>query len=358
MADFEAPWPIHGHGEVVTGLWRAAAADRLPHALLFNGRGGLGKFRAALALAQGLLCARGPREVGPCQSCGPCKRFLSGGHPDLLVIDPPQEVDAHIRVGYIVRREGSGEPELSAEQFLSLKPMEGGWRIVIVRGAERMLEQAQNALLKMLEEPGQGVLWILIAERAAELLPTVRSRAVVVRFAALADADCMSVLAEHGLARDQSRLLARWSGGSPGMALALSERGAVDLRAVLVGLLCAQADSFAAAGALEAVDGRFEGKTPTARERERARTVLDLAAALLGDLARLRAGVPPERVAHGDLGTRMGEMALASHPELLSLALEGLVRLRADVELNLDPGLILERAALILSAREPAQLLC
>src|SRR5690349_5590888 len=77
MAEHEAAWPLRGHTEIVAGLWRAAAANRLPHALLFQGREGLGKFRAARALAQGLLCASGPRETGPCGTCGACKRFLA-----------------------------------------------------------------------------------------------------------------------------------------------------------------------------------------------------------------------------------------------------------------------------------------
>ncbi len=358
MTEQDAPWPLRGHTEIVAGLWRAAQAQRLPHALLFQGREGLGKFRAARALAQGLLCAKGPRESGPCGSCGPCKRFLCDGHPDLLVIDPPREIDEQIRVGYIVSREGQGEPDNPADSFLALKPQEGGWRIVIVRRAERMLEQAQNALLKMLEEPGDAVLWILVCERASELLATIRSRVVSVRFGALPAADSLAVLFEHGMSGDEAARLARWSSGSPGAALALHERGVPELRAVLVALLCGEAAPGLAAGALALVEGRFEGKTPTGRERERARCVLDLCVALLGDIARLCAGVPALRLPHGDLEGQLCKIVLARQPMLLSLAVERLAQLRADIELNLDPGVALERAALVLAARDPAGVVC
>ncbi|MEO6708591.1 MAG: DNA polymerase III subunit [Planctomycetota bacterium] len=358
MAEPESDWPLKGHAAILAGLWRAAAAQRLPHALLFLGPSGVGKFRAARALAQGLLCALGPREIGPCGTCGPCKRFQSGGHPDLLVIDPPREIDELIRIGYIVRREGSGEPEDPADEFLALKPMEGGWRIVILRGAERMVEQAQNALLKMLEEPGANVLWILICDRPSLLLATIRSRVVPVRFASLSAEDAMGVLLEQGLAREDAVLLSRWSGGAPGTAISMGERGVPLLRAVLVSLLCGEVDPFQAATALALVEGRFEGKTPAGRERERARTVLDLATSLLGDLARLRAGLPAASLPHGDLALCAEKIAFAARPALLAAAVESLRVIRTDIELNLDPAQALERAALVLAARDPSQLLC
>ena len=358
MAESPPFWPLAGHAPVVAGLWRAARAGRLPHALLFQGPPGLGKFRAAQALAQGLLCARGALEQGPCGQCGPCKRFLSGGHPDLHVIDPPREIDEQIRVGYIVRREGSGEAAAPADEFLALKPMEGGWRIVIVRDAERMIEQAQNALLKMLEEPGSYVLWILVSARPAELLATVRSRVVPVRFAPLDETQALGVLEPFGLRGDEARRLARWAGGSPGTALELAERGVPAMREILVALLCGERPPFGAAAELAQLDGRFEGKTAAGRERERARTLLELAVALLGDLARLHAGVPAAQLPHGDLAERVHKIACAQRPALLAMELEALCTLRADIDLNLDPAAALERASLVLAAREPAQVLC
>jgi len=358
MTELQAHWPLAGHGALLAGLWRAARAGRLPHALLFQGPAGLGKFRGAMALAQGLLCARGPLEAGPCGHCGPCKRLLAGGHPDLHVIDPPREVDERIRVGYIVRREGSGEPETPADEFLALRPMEGGWRIVIVRDAERLIEQAQNALLKMLEEPGRYVLWILCSARPAELLATVRSRVVPVRFAPLDEAATLAVLEQCQLHGVEARRLARWAGGSPGTALELSERGVPAMREILIELLCGARAPFAAAADLMALEGRFEGKTPAGRERERARTLLELAVAMLGDLARLQHGLPAAALPHGDLALHTHEIAFAARPSLLGLAVEALCTLRSDIDKNLDPAAALERAALVLAAREPAQILC
>ena len=163
-----------GHAEAIAGLLRAAAGRRLAHALLLSGPDGIGKFLAAEWLAFGLLCARGPAR--PCGACGPCKRLLAGTHADILVLDPESEGEEEIKISRITRRERDSQPNVG--DFLSLRPMEGGWRVVILRDADRMNEEAQNALLKTLEEPGTSTLLALVASRPESLLPTTRSRCV------------------------------------------------------------------------------------------------------------------------------------------------------------------------------------
>ena len=79
---------------------------------------------------------------------------------------------------------------------------------------------------------------------------------------------------------------------------------------------------------------------------------------MLGDLARLGAGLEPANLAHGDLSECLDKLALAKHPRLLAQAVEALAQLRADIDLNLDPAAALERASLVLAARDPAELVC
>ena len=113
-----------GHDSVLEGLWRAAASERLPHALLFTGAEGIGKFLAANWFLAGLFCDEGPGE--PCGSCGSCRRLSAGSFGDLFVVDPEAEETAKIGVGRIVRRaQAEGTP---LEEFLSLRPAEDGWR--------------------------------------------------------------------------------------------------------------------------------------------------------------------------------------------------------------------------------------
>ena len=203
-----------GHGAVLEGLWRAAASGRLPHALLLRGAEGVGKYLAARWLAAGLLCDEGPDW--PCGVCGPCKRVASDNHADVFVVDAVAAGESAITVPFVTPRDApasSGYSGRTILEFLSLRAMEGGWRVVIVRELERMNHAAQNAFLKMLEEPGRDTLLLLECSRPASLLDTVKSRVVPIAFERLADADAAAVLTASGIDGREAEALARWSAG-------------------------------------------------------------------------------------------------------------------------------------------------
>jgi DNA polymerase-3 subunit delta' len=342
-----------GHAELVDGLFAAAKNGRLAHALLFAGPEGVGKYLAAEWLAAGLLCAKGPGR--PCGSCGPEKRLDAGSHPDFLAIDPDLEGEEEIKIGRITYRER--DPRANVGDFLSLKPMEGGWRIVLVRDAERMTDEAQNALLKTLEEPGRSTLLVLVTARPEALLPTTTSRCVRVVFRPLERAVAGEILRARGVPPEEAALLARFARGSPGLAIALRERGAVRVREILEGVLRGSVDPVAAAREIGELPGEFPGKTPAARARARTRACLDLALDVLADLARSGAGVDPERLAHGDLATVEAASAprRSEDPDVAvdraARRLELCSEARQDVDANLAPDAILERALLALEPR-------
>lgn len=338
--------PPLGHEEVVRGLWRATDLGRLPHALLFEGPAGVGKFRAAQWFVQGLFCDTRAGDAGPCGACGPCRRFAARSHPDLYVLDPLELELESIPVGAIVQRDDGNEPVCD---FLSLRAMEGGMRAVLVREFERANTQAQNALLKTLEEPGESTLLLLESSRPDLLLETVRSRCVTVRFEGLSAAEARQVLAAHGVSGPSAESLARWAEGSPGRALALEREGAAGLRALLAQVLGGGLDPLEATGSLLELPGEFSGKTPAAQVRMRVRAALDLCAAVLRDGLRHCAGVAAEELPHGDLVEAQHE------PEAFWRgALRQVVALRGEVELNLPPEGILDRALLALGAARSA----
>jgi DNA polymerase III delta' subunit len=338
------------HDAVVERLWRAAAERRLPHALAFEGARGIGKFAAAKWFATGLLCERGPGA--PCLACPPCKRVLSGGvhgnHADLFVLDPVHDGEEQIRVGRIAYRPDGelADPERCVERFLELRAVEGGMRPVLIRESQRMNAEAQNAFLKTLEEPRPDVLIVLETHAPDALLATIRSRCVRIRFEPLSRAECVQILVEEGLGADEAAELARWSSGSPGKALALVARGARELRAVLVEALAGERLPFELAAAARELPGEFEGSTETARDRDRARTAIELAMDLLRDVLRRQAGIDPAELPHGDAS----ELARGRgpRPRDVERALEELSELRADVDRNLQPGALVERALLVL----------
>ena len=348
------------HDALIAKLGRAAEAGSLPHALLFHGPAGIGKFAAARWLAAGLLCAdrrRVESGEGPCGTCGPCKRFAAGSHPDVFVLDPVAEDEEHIKIGRLVRRADEDENLPNVRDFLSLKAAEGPWRIVIVREMERIRhssDEAQNALLKMLEEPGAGVLWLLETSRPEALLETVLSRCTRLAFEPLARQDVEQVLAAHGLEGSHAQALARASRGSPGRALALHEAGGLELLERIAAALAGREAPLAAARAAWQVEGRHAGRTVAARARARARALVDLALEVALDLGRAAAGLDPAGLAHGEIARQLAETgALPGSTSVRRLA-ERLLEVRADLELNLDPQVALERAFLALGDPAPA----
>ncbi len=339
---------VLGHGTVLRGLWRAAAERRLPHALLFAGPRGIGRFRAAEAFARGLLCERGPGE--PCEACGACKRARSGNHLDLFVLDPIAEERESLPLHRFAYRPAEKRPPEDrdrpcAEEFFALRAAERGWRVALVREMERATPEAQNAVLKSLEEPTADCLWILECSRLEALLPTIHSRCIRVPFAALEREDAARVLAQQGVPTDEAQRLARWSHGSPGAALELRERAGPPMRERIVAALAADGDPIAQSRALWELDGRFRGRTASAQARERARAALGLTLAVLGDGLRWSAGVSPSDLAHGDLfepGATLGELPRVE--ALWREPLQAALLAREDVEQNLAPDAALDRA--------------
>ncbi len=336
--------PPVGHGSAVDGLWRAGRAGRLAHAVCFVGRAGIGKFLAAEWLSFGLLCARG---VGaPCGSCGPCKRLKSGSHPDVFVLDAESDDEETIQVSQIAPR--PEEVRANVVEFLALRAMEGGYRIVLVREADRMTTGAQNTLLKTLEEPGAGVLIVLETARPEMLLPTVHSRCMRLDLRAPSIAEACAVLAANGLSETDAAEFARWCDGAPGAALRLASRGGRALRELIARRLAGGIETSEAASEFAEIEGRFPGRTAAMIARARARAFLDLVLAVVADGVRAAAGADVATLAHADLVPHMSGLSMRA----LRSRLEQCLRARQDVDLNLAPEAIIERALRALGRAE------
>jgi len=165
-------------------------------------------------LASGLLCLDPDPAARPCRACAACRKIDHGNHPDLHLLEP-EGAGQQIRVGQV--------QALAAE--LSLLPLEGRFRVAVIEHANRLNPDAQNALLKTLEEPPARVCLILAADDAAALLPTVVSRCARLRLGPVA-ADTIAELLDAANLADRSRgsALARLASGRPGAAIALARR--------------------------------------------------------------------------------------------------------------------------------------
>ena len=237
-----------GHEAAEATLRRLFQSGRMPHALLLSGPRGIGKATLAYRFARFVL-ARGMGEgaspglfeaagdgdglaVPP--DSGTFRRVASGGHADLLTVERAFAPRRRRRRSEIVVDDAR---EIAA--FLRLTPAEGGWRVVVVDGADAMNRNAANSLLKILEEPPRNALLLLVAHSPGRLLPTIRSRCRRFSLAPLPAATVRRLLAQYrpDLPDRQGEALTALSAGSIGRALDLAAAGGVELHATVATLL-------------------------------------------------------------------------------------------------------------------------
>jgi DNA polymerase-3 subunit delta' len=207
---------------------------RLPHALLIHGARGTGKLALAEHIARFLLCEAADEARKPCGACEGCRWFLAGSHPDLRRVEPEalaREPAAETEEGDAPAKKGKPSTEIKVEQvrdlagFLNLRSHRGRLRVALVHPAEDLNPNAANALLKGLEEPPAGAVFLLVSHRPARLLPTIRSRCVALPVAIPPRDQALGWLSEQG-AKDPGRWLA-YAGGAPLLALDYAGRAPI-----------------------------------------------------------------------------------------------------------------------------------
>src|SRR5258706_4593472 len=204
---------VVGQVRLIDLLSRSVAGGTLPSSLLFAGPAGIGKHLTALSVAQALNCLQGSAfkvhgsGADACGVCPACTRIARGVHPDVLIVSPGDSGAIKIdQVRDIVDR-------------AQYRPFEGRRRVVIIDEADALVAQAQNALLKTLEEPTPSSVFILVTARPDMLLPTVLSRCPQLRFRPLSAADIATALTARGRTETEARAVAATADGSLGQAL-------------------------------------------------------------------------------------------------------------------------------------------
>ncbi len=212
--EFPHDWSdICGHTGIIRRLRVLAAAQRLPHALIFCGMEGIGKRRTARVLARTLLCTGG--GDAPCGHCASCRTMAAGVHPDYFETAP----EARGKSAAMIRTDAVRDILIAA----SGAPVQAQRRIILIDGAETMNETAANRLLKTIEEPTGEVLFLLVTSGYDAVLPTIRSRAVRIAFGALPRAEIAAAL--RGRGTENAETIAALADGSLGRAYALAAEG-------------------------------------------------------------------------------------------------------------------------------------
>jgi len=328
---------LEGQPRAVETLRAALRSGAVHHAYLFTGPEGVGRELAAVGFVQALLCAVQPNEG--CGECDVCLRVERMSHPDVAWVMPQEEMVARKLAG---RSDFSGtvSKEIRVEQVrqlqerLSLRSLEGGYKAAVVPSAEKMNPQAQNALLKTLEEPPARTLLILLVSSVDKLLPTILSRCARVSFGPLPLPLLRDQLVQRrSLDPHTAELAAVLAGGSLSKALALDVEGLARRREVIE---------------------RFEALSPTdargwlrfceamAGSREEAEDAIRVLSLWVRDVALAQAG--SGELCNHDLAELANESARRCSPEALHRRYELLIETReAIAEHYASPRLAMER---------------
>ena len=218
MAGFKA---ILGHEQIIEHLQNAVTMDKVSHAYIINGPDKSGKMMLAEAFAQTLECekledvvknAAQPSDVEPCMECHSCKQAMTKNQPDIIYVrhEKPNTISVD-------------DIRTQVNNDIVIKPYSSRYKIYMIDEAEKMNEQAQNALLKTIEEPPAYAILILLTTNAAAFLPTILSRCVTLNLKAVPDEKIKKFLMAHYQIPDyQADVCVAFAQGNVGKAIQLA----------------------------------------------------------------------------------------------------------------------------------------
>ena len=217
MNDFKQ---IVGHQKPVQILKNGIIYDRIHHAYLFSGKEGIGKKSAAIAFSKSLNCPDLSQEQESCNRCSSCLKIDKNISPDFTIISPVSP-GSRIKIDQI----------RTLKESIYWQPLQNRKKITIIDDADRMTIEASNALLKILEEPPEFAILILVTAFPDTILPTIQSRCYRISFKPLCIDDQREIV-KRMLPLEEGKLdrILRLSGGSPGKALRMAENNHVMTR--------------------------------------------------------------------------------------------------------------------------------
>ncbi|MEG0564825.1 MAG: DNA polymerase III subunit delta' [Hungatella sp.] len=201
---------ILGHEMIKEHFQKAIEAQKVSHAYILSGEAGMGRKSLANAFALTLLCEKGNAQ--PCMECHACKQVLSGNHPDLIYVrhEKPTSI-------------GVDDIREQVNDTIMIRPYSSDYKLYVIDEAEKMTVQAQNALLKTIEEPPSYAIILLLTTNQEAFLPTILSRCVQLKLKPLQDFVIKGYLVQTlGVSEEKADLYAAFSRGNLGKAIRLA----------------------------------------------------------------------------------------------------------------------------------------
>jgi len=329
---------------------------KIPHALLFTGIDGIGRYQAAVRFALALNCTGqaairidsfdqdsfddkdDTSHFPACETCPSCKKIISGSHPDILHIKP---AGSAIKIDQI----------RSLRDTLSLKPYEACHRVAILEKAQVMTIPAANALLKILEEPPQRTTMILIANKSSDLLSTIVSRCQQIRFAPVPDDQIICSLADRqGVGMKRVHIAAAMASGSFDVAKKMTSNKWQRQRDWILSemTLLSQGKPKDRKGSLRRTMV-LAGKL--ANDRQTLDNVLVVIKSWLRDLAIWP--FMPQDIINRDMAAQIGKLASAIDAKIFFTGFMAMENIEKQIRANANPRLALETYLIKLTHNMP-----
>ena len=299
---------LTGNERVKSLLRRMLEAQRVPGAMLFTGEEGIGKKLFALEIARALNC-RAPQGLEGCGECSACRRIARFNYPQSVESEDWKAIiwTDHPDVGMVVapKRVLQVDQMRHIEREANYRPYEGRARVFLIEDADKLNEQAENALLKVLEEPPHTTHIVLLTSRPGMLLPTVHSRCQMVRFSPLSPEEIETYLLQNKIAgANEARIRARVARGSLGRAIDTEFDDYLEMRKAVLRVLQALAVSDDRIQLLRSAE-----EFNDVRHKEEYEPRLDVLEALIRDAWMLALHSPEENVVNRDLLSELSRIS-------------------------------------------------
>ncbi len=314
---------IEGQQRVIDFFRRAVAGNRLAHAYLFLGPGGLGKGLLARNLAKFVNCQnpiiKDNIALDCCDSCANCRRINEDSHPDVHWVVPTGR-----------SKKVSIDSVREAQKQAALKPYEARSKVFIIEDAQYLGEEAAHCLLKTLEEPAEHNLIILTSDTASRLLPTIVSRCQVIKFYPLENKKLRQILFERGLTKNEVQFLSAQSEGCIGLALNLKNSDALNRKNRLIDSVLRSDQRLKSADIFELKDKNELSKQ------------ISYLLNWFRDILVFKAGAAQESIVNADRLKGIEQQAPAYELEQLERILTRIDKTHRLIEQNINPKIALE----------------